>query len=166
MIDGYRIGHGIDVHKFAENVEKHKPLKLAGITLSENYSLVAHSDGDVILHAICDAILGACAEGDIGEHFPDTDKEFSGIDSTILLSKVLEVANAKKLKISNIDITLLAQLPKISPYRNKMIENLCDLLGLNSNYVNLKATTTERLGYIGREEGIACHCVVLMSSNG
>ena len=166
MLDGFRIGHGIDVHRFAKKRIKEKPLKLAGITLSENYSLVAHSDGDVILHAICDAILGACAEGDIGEHFPDTDQEFSGIDSTILLSKVLEVANTKKLKVVNIDITLLAQVPKISPYRNKMIENLCDLLGLNSNYVNLKATTTEGLGYIGREEGIACHCVVLMNSNG
>ncbi|MDG2420917.1 MAG: 2-C-methyl-D-erythritol 2,4-cyclodiphosphate synthase [Gammaproteobacteria bacterium] len=166
MLDDFRIGHGIDVHRFAKERIKEKPLRLAGITLSENYSLVAHSDGDVILHAICDAILGACAEGDIGEYFSDTDQEYSGIDSTILLSKVLEVANAKKLKISNIDITLLAQVPKISPYRNEMIENLCGLLDLNSNYVNLKATTTERLGYIGREEGIACHCVVLMSSNG
>ena len=99
MIDGYRIGHGIDVHKFAENVEKHKPLKLAGITVSDKYSLLAHSDGDVVLHAICDAILGACSKGDIGEHFPDSDSEFNNIDSAQLLERVLSELNLDEKNI-------------------------------------------------------------------
>ena len=165
MVDGYRIGHGIDVHKFAENVEKHKPLKLAGITVSDKYSLLAHSDGDVVLHAICDAILGACSKGDIGEHFPDSDSEFNNIDSAQLLERVLSIASKTKLGIINIDVTVIAEVPKLSPLREKMIKSLCDLLSLNSSRCNLKATTTEGLGYLGRKEGIACHCIVLMKKN-
>ena len=165
MATNFRIGHGIDVHRFADTSLEDKPLKLAGVILPENYSLLAHSDGDVILHAACDAILGACAGGDIGEHFPDTEEKFSGVDSALLLKKVLGIANKRKFKIVNIDITILAEVPKLKLYRQQMIANLCELLSLNSDRLNLKATTTERLGYIGREEGIACHCVVLMNSN-
>jgi len=157
-----RIGHGIDVHRFAEIADKEKPLKLAGIVLPENYTLLAHSDGDVILHAICDAILGACSAGDIGEHFPETDEKFSDIDSSRLVEMVLEVMIKQDYQIVNVDITVVAEVPKLYPYRKRMIGNLCGLLQLSSDRLNLKATTTEGLGYIGREEGIACHCVVLL----
>ena len=157
-----RIGHGIDVHRFAEIADEEKPLKLAGIVLPENYTLLAHSDGDVILHAICDAILGACSAGDIGEHFPETDEKFSDIDSSRLVEMVLEVMIKQDYQIVNVDITVVAEVPKLYPYRKRMIGNLCGLLQLSSDRLNLKATTTEGLGYIGREEGIACHCVVLL----
>jgi 2-C-methyl-D-erythritol 2,4-cyclodiphosphate synthase len=157
-----RIGHGIDVHRFAEIADEEKPLKLAGIVLPENYTLLAHSDGDVILHAICDAILGACSAGDIGEHFPETDEKFSDIDSSRLVEMVLEVMTKQDYQIVNVDITVVAEVPKLYPYRKRMIGNLCGLLQLSSDRLNLKATTTEGLGYIGREEGIACHCVVLL----
>lgn len=165
MNRGLRIGHGIDVHKFASVVQEDKPLKLAGIPLPESYSLLAHSDGDVVLHAVCDAILGACAAGDIGQHFPDNDEAYANADSSQLLEQVLQIADKKQLQIINLDITVLAQVPKLSPYRQEMVANLCGLLSLDSDRVNLKATTTEGLGYIGREEGIACHVVVLMESH-
>jgi 2-C-methyl-D-erythritol 2,4-cyclodiphosphate synthase len=164
MLQRCRIGHGIDVHRFAKIADEEKPLKLAGLVLPENYTLLAHSDGDVILHSICDAVLGACSGGDIGEHFPDTDGKFSNINSSELVEMVLEIMKKRDYQIVNIDITLLAEVPKISPYRKRMIANLCGLLQLSSDRVNLKATTTEGLGYIGREEGIACHCVVLLDS--
>lgn len=159
-----RIGHGIDVHRFAEIADEEKPLKLAGIVLPENYTLLAHSDGDVILHAICDAVLGACSAGDIGEHFPETDERFSDIDSSRLVEMVLEIMAKQDYQIVNVDITVVAEVPKLYPYRKRMIGNLSGLLQLTSDRLNLKATTTEGLGYIGREEGIACHCVVLLGS--
>jgi 2-C-methyl-D-erythritol 2,4-cyclodiphosphate synthase len=165
MNGNLRIGHGVDVHRFADSYQEDKPLKLGGIVLAEKYSLEAHSDGDVVLHGICDAILGACAAGDIGDHFPDTDEKFANIDSAHLLEQVLQIADKKHFHILNVDITVIAQVPKLSPYRQAMTANLCDLLSLDSDRVNLKATTTERLGSIGREEGIACHAVVLMDSN-
>ncbi|MDG2141076.1 MAG: 2-C-methyl-D-erythritol 2,4-cyclodiphosphate synthase [Gammaproteobacteria bacterium] len=158
-----RIGHGIDVHRFAEIADEERPLKLAGIVLPENYTLLAHSDGDVILHAICDAVLGACSAGDIGEHFPETDERFSDIDSSRLVEMVLEIMTKQDYQIVNIDITMVAEVPKLYPYRKRMIGNLSSLLQLSSDRLNLKATTTEGLGYIGREEGIACHCVVLLA---
>ena len=158
-----RIGHGIDVHRFAEIADEERPLKLAGIILPENYTLLAHSDGDVILHAICDAVLGACSAGDIGEHFPETDERFSDIDSSRLVEMVLEIMTKQDYQIVNIDITVVAEVPKLYPYRKRMIGNLSSLLQLSSDRLNLKATTTEGLGYIGREEGIACHCVVLLA---
>jgi len=161
-IENARIGHGFDVHKFSEQFDSDKPLILAGVTLPEQKTLLAHSDGDVVLHAVCDAILGASAAGDIGLHFPDSDAEFAGIASTELLRKVLKIAHSKGLHPINIDVTVVAQLPKLSPYRQQMVASLSNLLQLADDRVNLKATTTEGLGYIGREEGIACHAVVLM----
>ena len=165
MEDSYRIGHGIDVHRFADEVDKEKPLKLAGIIISEKYSLLAHSDGDVILHAICDAILGASAKGDIGAHFPDSDPKYRGISSSKLLMHVLSLISEINFKIVNLDITVLAETPRLSLFRQKMVDNICDLIGLDSSRCNLKATTTEGLGYLGRKEGIACHCVILMKQN-
>jgi len=163
--DTLRIGHGIDVHKFAESYLDDKPLKLAGLTIPDNYSLLAHSDGDVVLHAICDAILGACAAGDIGQHFPNTDEQFANADSSQLLEQVLQIANKNQMQIINLDVTVIAQVPILAPYRQEMVASLCVLLSLDSDRVNLKATTTERLGYIGKEEGIACHAIILMESN-
>lgn len=159
-----RIGHGFDVHKFAAEFQEDKPLKLAGVSLPEKSSLVAHSDGDVILHAVCDALLGAVAAGDIGDHFPDDDETFAGADSSNLLLQTLELANKKGFQPVNVDVTVVAQVPKLAPYRQQMIASLAELLHLDTDRVNLKATTTERMGYIGREEGIACHCVALMSN--
>lgn len=159
------IGHGYDVHRFAASVEKDKPLVLGACRIDEPFSLEAHSDGDIVLHALCDAILGAAGLGDIGEHFPDTAEEFAGIASTDLLARVLEQIGKDKLALVNIDITVIAQVPKLSPYRALMREKIAQLTSLAVRRVNLKATTTERLGYIGREEGMACHCVVLLQSN-
>ena len=156
MNGNLRVGHGIDVHRFANSYKEGKPLKLGGIIISEKYSLEAHSDGDVVLHGICDAILGACAAGDIGDHFPDTDEAYANIDSAQLLEQVFYIIN--------IDVTIIAQVPKLSPYKQNMVANLCGLLNLDLDRVNVKATTTESLGSIGREEGIACHAIVLMDS--
>ena len=157
-----RIGHGFDVHKFADQFDETKPLVLAGVTLAERKSLLAHSDGDVVLHAIIDAILGALAKGDIGQLFPDTDASIKGISSVYMLNQVLALlANAGGCLI-NIDVTAVAQVPKLSPYRDSLKQSLSDLCGLPLDQVNFKATTTERLGYVGRDEGIACHCVVLL----
>ena len=165
MNDALRIGHGIDVHKFAESYLEDKPLKLAGLIISDNYSLLAHSDGDVVLHAICDAILGACAAGDIGQYFPDADEQLANADSSELLEQVLQIAGKNQMRIINLDVTVLAQVPLLAPHRQEMMASLCTLRSLDSDRVNIKATTTERLGYIGREEGIACHAVILMESN-
>ena len=165
MSDTLRIGHGIDVHKYAESYLEDKPLKLEGLVIPDNYSLLAHSDGDVVLHAICDAILGACAAGDIGQHFPNTDEQFANAESSRLLEQVLQIADKNQMQIINLDVTILAQVPILAPYRQEMVASLCALLSLGSDRVNLKATTTERLGYIGREEGIACHAVILMESD-
>ena len=160
----FRIGHGFDVHRFGEKFDPNKPLMLGGLKIEEPRSVLAHSDGDVVLHAICDAILGAIGEGDIGQHFPDTDKEFANIDSILLLKQVLERASDKGWYPVNVDITVMAQTPKLAPYREAMRERLADQMGLKASEVNVKATTTEGLGFIGREEGIACHCVTLLSS--
>jgi 2-C-methyl-D-erythritol 2,4-cyclodiphosphate synthase len=160
-----RIGHGFDVHRFSENFNDGRPLILAGVLLPEERSLVAHSDGDVILHAICDAVLGAVGGGDIGQHFPDNDEKYSGIASGVLLKQVLEIIDQKQFWLVNVDITVVAQVPKLTAYRQEMISSLSNLLELPENRVNLKATTTEGLGYIGREEGIACHAVVLLAGN-
>lgn len=160
-----RIGHGYDVHRFSVNFEKTKPLILAGIELPEQLSLLAHSDGDVILHAVCDAILGALGEGDIGQHFPDTDEQYAGAASAELLKQVLALMDAREFYLLNIDITMVAEVPKIMPHRQNMISSLANLLELPEAQVNLKATTTEGLGFIGRKEGIACTAVVLLAGN-
>ncbi|MCY4357233.1 MAG: 2-C-methyl-D-erythritol 2,4-cyclodiphosphate synthase [Gammaproteobacteria bacterium] len=158
-----RIGHGFDVHRFSEQYSAEKPLRLAGVTLPDKLSLLAHSDGDVVLHAVCDAILGSVGEGDIGTHFPDTDAAWANADSVNLLRQVLTLARNKGVAPSNVDITVVSQIPKLAPHRQALVARLADLLNLQSDQVNLKATTTEGLGYTGRKEGIACHCVVLMA---
>ena len=158
-----RIGHGFDVHKFSDTFDPDKPLRLAGVEIKAKMSLVAHSDGDVVLHALCDALLGAIAAGDIGQHFPDTDARFKNADSSQLLSEVLEQVARKGASIVNCDMTIVAQVPKLARYRDKMRSSLSSLLSVDTDRVNIKATTTEGLGAIGRAEGIACHAVVLLN---
>ena len=157
-----RIGHGFDVHRFADCFDPAKPLILAGVELPVEKSLAAHSDGDLVLHALADAVLGAAAEGDIGRLFPDTDASLAGISSAIILQTALEKAGGKGLKLINLDLTVVAQAPKVSPHAEAMRESLAALTGLPEGNINLKATTTEGMGYLGREEGMACHAVVLM----
>ena len=153
-----KIGSGYDVHRFAPG----RKLILGGVEIAFNWGLAGHSDADVLTHAVCDAILGAAGLGDIGEHFPDTDPEFKGISSIVLLEKCGSMLAEQGYKISNIDCTVLAQVPKISPYKKQMEENLAKSLNMNSDHVNVKATTTEKLGFIGKEQGIAAQCMVLI----
>lgn len=160
-----RIGHGYDVHRFDSEYKASKPLTLAGVVLADKMSLVAHSDGDVILHALCDAILGAIGKGDIGQHFPDTDAKFAGAASGELLKQVLLMMRAGQHYLVNVDITVIAEVPKLTPHRARMISSLANLLELPEQRVNLKATTTEGLGAIGRKEGIACAAVVLLAGD-
>ena len=153
-----RIGHGFDVHKFGGN----DPLILAGQTIDYPTGLLAHSDGDVVLHALCDALLGAVALGDIGRHFPDTDPNFQGADSTALLIHVYSLVTEKGYRIGNADITIVAQAPKMAPYIEMMRAHIASALDTDIETINVKATTTEKLGYTGRKEGIATHAVVLV----
>ncbi len=153
-----RIGHGFDVHKFGGN----DPLILAGQTIDYPTGLLAHSDGDVVLHALCDALLGAVALGDIGRHFPDTDPNFQGADSTELLQHVYSLVTEKGYRIGNADITIVAQAPKMAPYIETMRAHIASALDTDIETINVKATTTEKLGYTGRKEGIATHAVVLV----
>ena len=154
----FRVGNGYDVHQLAEGL----PLVLGGVRIPHTKGCVAHSDGDVLIHAICDALLGALALGDIGHHFPDTSDEFAGIDSTILLRRVVAMVREKGWEIVNVDNTLLAQKPKIAPYIAAMRETLAVVMDVSVDCVSVKATTTERLGFTGREEGIAAEAVCLL----
>jgi 2-C-methyl-D-erythritol 2,4-cyclodiphosphate synthase len=154
-----RIGHGYDVHKFGEGTH----IVLGGITIPYCQGLIAHSDGDVVLHALCDAILGALALGDIGHHFPDTDQKYRGADSKLLLSDVMKMAIEKAYCIGNVDITIAAQAPKIAPHIAEMRECIAHICTIKIDQVNVKATTTEELGFVGRKEGIAVDAVVLLN---
>lgn len=156
-----RIGHGFDVHKFGPGDH----VMLGGVAIPYHQGFIAHSDGDVLIHAICDSLLGAAALGDIGKHFPDTDDQFKDIDSRVLLKDV--VASLQKLNyaVVNLDATIIAQAPKISPHTSKMVANLAADLNVQSDQVNIKATTTEKLGFTGRKEGIAAEAVVLLKQN-
>ncbi len=154
----FRIGHGFDVHAFGGE----GPITLGGVKIDYPQGLLAHSDGDVVLHAVADALLGAVALGDIGHHFPDTDAAFKGIDSRILLRKVFSDVKALGYQIGNLDVTIMAQAPKMAPYINAMREVLASDLATNLMQVNVKATTTEKLGFVGRKEGIAVEAVVLL----
>ena len=165
-VDGLRIGHGYDVHRFAPHFDEKQPLVLAGVRLPEARTLEAHSDGDLVLHAVCDAILGALGQGDIGQHFPDDDPSLADVDSRLLLARVLAMMAAQNFRLVNIDVTVVAQVPRLSPHRAAMQANLAALLKLAKDRVNLKATTTEGLDDIGRELGMACHAVVLLSRIG
>lgn len=155
-----RIGNGFDAHRFKRGTR----LVLGGVQIPYEYGMEAHSDGDVVLHALCDAILGALARGDIGKHFPDTDKEYAGIDSRILLHKVRELMQKDRFKIGNIDITIIAQAPKLAAYVDTMRTNIADDLEADPGSVSVKATTTEEMGFTGRREGIAVLSSVLLVS--
>jgi 2-C-methyl-D-erythritol 2,4-cyclodiphosphate synthase len=152
------IGQGIDAHRFASG----RPLVLGGVRVEHDEGLAAHSDGDVVIHALCDALLGAAGLGDIGRHFPDTDEAFSGIDSRILLRRVMESLVRLGLFVHNVDITVVAQRPRLAPYVADMNRTLAADLECPAERVNVKATTTERMGFTGRGEGIAAFAVVLL----
>jgi len=155
---GFRIGHGFDVHRLAEG----ETLWLGGILILHSKGTVAHSDGDVVIHAICDALLGALKLRDIGTHFPDTSADFKNIDSKILLKKSYDLVKEKGYKIVNIDSTICAQQPKLKPFIPEMEKIIAEVLGVDSDCISVKATTTERLGFEGREEGISANAVVLL----
>jgi 2-C-methyl-D-erythritol 2,4-cyclodiphosphate synthase len=153
-----RIGHGYDVHQLVAG----RDLILGGVKIPHSKGLHGHSDADVLIHAICDACLGAAGLGDIGQHFPDTDALYKNIDSRKLLRKVKEAIVERGWKIANVDSTLVAQAPRIAPHLPQMIQNIAADLDIPQESVNIKATTTEKLGFAGREEGIAAHAVVLL----
>lgn len=160
LIEFYmRIGHGYDVHRFGDG----NFVTLGGVQIPFHKGLVAHSDGDVLIHALCDALLGACALGDIGRHFPDTDPQYKGIDSRQLLRHVIALVNKQGWQLTNMDATIIAQAPKMAPYIEQMRELLTKDMQVKLEQINIKATTTEKLGFTGREEGIAVHAVVLLA---
>jgi 2-C-methyl-D-erythritol 2,4-cyclodiphosphate synthase len=153
-----RVGFGYDVHSLVEG----RPLILGGIKIPYLYGLQGHSDADVLLHAISDALLGAIAEGDIGRHFPDTDPQYKNIRSTVLLKKVMTRVREKGVHILNIDATILAQKPKLSDHIPRMVKEIADVLEIETGRINVKATTSEGLGFVGRGEGISAYAVVLV----
>ena len=155
-----RIGHGYDVHRFCDG----EFVTLGGVQIAHKFGLLAHSDGDVLLHALSDALLGAAALGDIGKHFPDTDPQFKGADSRVLLRHVLGLVKAKGWQVGNVDATIVAQAPKMAPHIDAMRNLIAADLDITLDQVNVKATTTEKLGFTGREEGIAVHAVALLVS--
>ena len=155
-----RIGTGFDVHAFGPG----DCVVLGGVRIAHSRGVVAHSDGDVVLHALCDALLGAAGLGDIGMHFPDTDPVWKGANSRRFVEAVLEMLTVLKLKVGNVDITVLAQAPKMSPHRLEIRRSIAHMLGVTENQVNIKATTTEHLGFIGRNEGLAAQAVVLLEN--
>ena len=154
----FRIGHGYDVHALGEGLR----LVLGGVEIAHEKGCIAHSDGDVLVHAICDALLGALALGDIGKHFPDTSSEFKGIDSKILLGRVMDLVRGEGWEIVNADITIAMQRPKLAPYILPMRECLAKVMGCSAGQVSVKATTTEKLGFVGRSEGCEVYAVVLL----
>lgn len=153
-----RVGHGYDVHALAEGLR----LVIGGVEIAHTKGCVAHSDGDVAIHAICDALLGALALGDIGKLFPDTDAAYKGIDSKVLLRRVCDVVAEQGYSISNVDCTIAMQRPKLRPHIDTMRSTLAQVMGLEVDRVSVKATTTEHLGFEGREEGVSTHAVVLL----
>ena len=159
MIDmDIRIGNGYDVHALAGGL----PLWLGGVLIESPIGCIAHSDGDVAIHALCDALLGALALGDIGKHFPDTSDEFKGIDSKILLERVMQLIESHGWSVANVDITIAMQRPKLAPYIIPMRECLASVMGISADRVSVKATTTEKLGFVGRQEGCEVYAVALL----
>lgn len=156
----FRIGHGYDVHKFGGD----SPLILGGVEFRGEQGVLAHSDGDVVLHAVCDALLGAIAKGDIGHHFPDTDEKFAGADSRGLLVAVMQQVHDEGYELGNLDVTIVAQAPKMAAKIPEMRKVIADICKAELNRINVKATTTEKLGFVGRKEGIAVHSVCLLES--
>lgn len=155
----FRIGNGYDVHRLVKN----RKLILGGVEIPHSLGLEGHSDADALVHALCDALLGACGAGDIGKHFPDTDPKWKDVSSLILLKRVGEICAERGFEIANTDATVLAQKPKLAPYMDEMRRKISSTLGIQADQVNLKATTTETLGFVGREEGIAAYAVALLS---
>lgn len=153
-----RIGQGFDVHQFEEG----RPLIIGGITIPHERGLTGHSDADVLLHTVTDAALGAIGEGDIGRHFPDTDEAFKDADSAVLLQKVWEIVESKGYRLGNVDCTIMAQKPKMAPHIETIRARIAELLNADVSQVNVKATTTEKLGFVGREEGIASMATILL----
>ena len=153
-----RIGHGYDVHAFAEN----RKCIIGGVDIPCEKGLLGHSDADVLLHAISDSLLGAAALGDIGKHFPDTDEKYKGADSLVLLKHVYGLIDSLGYKVVNIDATIIAQMPKMAPHIDAMRKNIADALAVDVDFINVKATTEEKLGFTGRKEGISAHCVCLI----
>lgn len=154
-----RIGHGYDVHR----LENGKKFVIGGIEIDHYKGAVGHSDADIVIHVICDALLGAMSLGDIGSHFPDTDETYKNIDSKILLEKVITLVKKNNYNIINIDVTVLLEKPKLRNHIDTMRTKLAEIIGTNISQVSIKATTTEGLGFVGREEGVAAHCVCLIS---
>ena len=159
-MSNFRIGHGYDVHKLEEG----KKFIIGGIEIDHDKGAVGHSDADVVIHVICDALLGALSLGDIGKHFPDTDNVYKGIDSKILLKKVMKLVKEEKCQISNVDVTILLQKPKLRNFIDSMRDTLSNIMEINKSQISVKATTTEGLGFVGREEGVAAHCVCILKS--
>lgn len=153
-----RVGHGYDVHRLVSG----RKLILGGVEIPFEKGLDGHSDADVLTHAVMDALLGACGLGDIGRHFPDTDERYRGISSLLLLDHVATLLRQQGYGVVNVDVTLLAQAPKVGPYRQQMVENLASHLGITPEQINVKATTEEHLGFTGSGEGMACHAVALV----
>jgi len=156
-----RIGHGYDAHRFGAGDH----INIAGVRIDYDKGLIAHSDGDVAIHALCDALLGAAALGDIGKLFPDNDQQYAGVDSRVLLREVVSRLKAMAMTPHNVDMTIIAQAPKMSPYITQMREALASDLGIAVSQLNIKATTTEGMGFTGRAEGIAAHAVVLINDS-
>lgn len=154
-----RIGHGYDVHRLVEN----RPLIIGGVNIPYEKGLLGHSDADVLLHAICDALLGAAALGDIGKHFPDNDSEFKNIDSRILLRRTIALLKEKGYSVGNIDATVIAQKPKLAPFIEEMRKNIADDCGTDADFINVKATTEEKLGFTGELLGISAHAVCIIN---
>ena len=153
-----RIGSGTDVHAFGPG----DFVMLGGVRIPHSCGVVAHSDGDVVLHALCDALLGAAGLGDIGQHFKDTDPRWKGADSKGFVRHIIELLRARNLRVGNADVTVLSEAPKVGPHRDEIRRQIADLLEVSTDYVNVKATTTERLGFLGRSEGIAAQAIVLL----
>jgi 2-C-methyl-D-erythritol 2,4-cyclodiphosphate synthase len=156
-----RIGHGFDAHRFGDGDH----VVLGGVRIPHTQGLLAHSDGDVLIHALCDALLGAAALGDIGRHFPDTDAQFKDIDSRVLLRQVRDTLAERQLRVANVDCTVIAQAPRLGPHIADMCRRLAQDIGVPPERVNVKATTTEGMGYVGRGEGISAHAVVLLTGS-
>lgn len=158
----FRIGHGYDVHRFADQAETGACVTIGGVQIAHTHTLRAHSDGDVLVHAVCDALLGALALGDIGRHFPDSDPRYRNCSSLLLLQNVLTLVRTEGWNLANMDTTLVAQLPRFAPHVQAMRETLATAMNVTVGQVSVKATTTEGLGFAGRQEGIACYAVVLL----
>ena len=156
--ENYRIGHGYDVHR----LEAGEKFVIGGIEIDHDKGAVGHSDADVVIHVICDSILGALGEGDIGKHFPDTDEKYRGVDSKELLAEVMKTLEEKDFEINNVDVTVLLERPKLRDHVDGMIEILSDVMKIRKDKLSIKATTTEGLGFVGRQEGVAAHCVTLI----